>query len=157
MLCVMVFFCLCCNSLVSSLNVKCNQKGSMNTKTIATLACFSFDTQSLNGSEPWICRIISWQHNSTALPTGFLSVWSGWPEWVSRWVNGAERRRMLTHLRPSGPMGKAQQTQEPAECEQLFVDTSRHWNSSSLQSRSQLEAAALIFVGHHAVFKERRK
>lgn len=55
-----------------------------------------------------------------------------------------ERRRMLTHLRPSGVVVWVQrggkQTQEPTECEQLFQARSRHGNSSSLQSWAYLRA-----------------
>lgn len=38
------------------------------------------------------------------------------------------------------PMKEKQQTQEPAECEQLFLARSRHGNSSSLQSRADVSA-----------------
>lgn len=59
--------------------------------------------------------------------------------------------------------GKKKQTQEPAECEQLFLARSRHGNSSSLQSRAYLRAiknqwentaAAKAFVVPHQLLKE---
>lgn len=60
---------------------------------------------------------------------------------TTRWQTDRKTENADTLERPRGLMGvKKQQTQEPAECEQLFLARSRHGNSSSLQSTAYLRA-----------------
>lgn len=73
---------------------------------IVTLTYFSFDTVI-----EWL-RTVNLQNHQLAAQLHSATNWFPFSlirlAWMSlsRWVNRAERRRMLTRLRPSGPMGK---------------------------------------------------
>ena len=99
------------------------------------------------------CQMTSWRQNNPVPPTGFLLIPSG-SGGCSRFRRTRRQTDTHTHththrktenadtLETKWTHGreKKQQTQEPAECEQLFQARSRHGNSSSLQSRAYLGA-----------------
>lgn len=156
--CVIVFLCPYYISLFSSLHSKVEtQHGKIIFNRLmykhfqAPFVAHSTKQKNIlsgNSHKSSMCHSTDWQQNNLKPPTvSFQSVQAqvtashrslgGEEDVVGR---RTERRRMLTHLRPNGLLGKEQQTQEPAECEQLFLARSRHGNSSSLQSRAYLEA-----------------
>lgn len=102
--------------------------------------------------------LCQWIHQNVNLPNYWLaanqpSATDWFPIYPIRWplpVHSAGRRTQWQTDRKTENAdtletkwthgGKKQQTQEPAEYEQLFQTRSRHGNSSSLQSRAYLRA-----------------
>lgn len=79
-------------------------------------------------------------HHSPSNPISFR-----WPpiQYTGRRTQQTDRKRECWHTQDqvdSWEKKPKQQTQEPVECEQLFLARSRHGNSSSLQSRAYLGA-----------------